>query len=145
MNVTTHLHLVPRLRMSAALPPCPHTPSWLAQRPLCTYLRLRVLATWKQLTESSCQHFSEFFLTKLFNTQKQTVINFMLKNYVRYWRHLGHPVEKVRSFLFITTVNYTQIGYVCNYWMKFFMRGVHNNCRHCEFHESRHSESHVEA
>jgi hypothetical protein len=42
------------------------------------------------------------------------MIHFVLKNGFRYWRHLEYPLEKVRSFLLITTVNYTQIGHVCN-------------------------------
>jgi len=32
LRLTTHVHLVPRLRMSGAIPLLPHIPSWCGQR-----------------------------------------------------------------------------------------------------------------
>jgi len=29
--LTTHLHLVPKLRMTGSIPPLPHVPSWHAE------------------------------------------------------------------------------------------------------------------
>jgi hypothetical protein len=37
MKLTTHLYLVPRLRMSGAIPPLPHRLSWCEQRQVCLY------------------------------------------------------------------------------------------------------------
>jgi hypothetical protein len=55
-----------KVRMSTALPPFPHTPSWLAQRLLCIYLLVRVFVTWKQLAENSLSIFFSIPSYKIF-------------------------------------------------------------------------------